>query len=83
MRRLLFFLLSVLAAVGSQSATAQKIIVKTANLAVGQRVFLKLRQASNIHVRAGPHVEHATEVRVLYDLDYLMLLQGSGRKSSG
>ena len=53
MRRLLFFLLSVLAAVGSQSATAQKIIVKTANLAVGQRVFLNLLQASNIHVRAG------------------------------
>ena len=35
MRWLLFFLLPVLAVVGSQPATAQKIIVKTANLAVG------------------------------------------------
>ncbi|HEX8658032.1 MAG TPA: hypothetical protein VF690_10875 [Hymenobacter sp.] len=53
MRRLLFFLLLVLAASGSQPATAQKIIEKTANLAAGQRLFLNLRQASSIRVRAG------------------------------
>ena len=31
----------------------------------------------------GPHEKHATEVRVLYALDYLTLRQGSGRKSGG
>ena len=31
----------------------------------------------------GPHEKHATEARVLYDLDYLTLRQGSGRKSGG
>ena len=53
MRRFLFFLLLVIAASGVQQATAQKIIEKSANLAAGQRVFLNLRQASNIHIRAG------------------------------
>ena len=38
---------------GSQSASAQKIIEKTANLTPGQRVFLNLKQASNIRIRAG------------------------------
>jgi hypothetical protein len=53
MRRLLFFLLLVLAASGSQWATAQKIIEKTTNLAAGQRLYLNLKQASSIRVRAG------------------------------
>ncbi|MBD2769857.1 hypothetical protein IC235_18360 [Hymenobacter sp. BT664] len=53
MRRFLFLLLLVLAASGSQRASAQKIIEKTANLAAGQRLYLNLRQASSIRVRAG------------------------------
>ncbi|WP_310396573.1 hypothetical protein [Hymenobacter sp.] len=53
MRRFLSFLLLVLAAGGVQSAYAQKIIEKSANLAAGQRVFLNLRQASNIRIRSG------------------------------
>jgi hypothetical protein len=53
MRQFFFLLLLVLAAVGSQLASAQKIIEKTANLAAGQRVFLNLKQASSIRIRAG------------------------------
>jgi hypothetical protein len=53
MRQFFFFLLLVSAAVGSQSASAQKIIEKTANLAAGQRVFLNLKQANNIRIRPG------------------------------
>jgi hypothetical protein len=53
MRRFLFFLLLVLAASGLQSISAQKIIEKTASLAKGQRLYLNLRQASNIHIRSG------------------------------
>ena len=53
MRRFLHFLLLVLATSGIQSAWAQKIIEKSTNLAAGQRVYLNLRQASNIRVRAG------------------------------
>ena len=52
MRQFLLLLL-VCAAVGSQSASAQKIIERTANLAAGQRVFLNLKQASSIRIRAG------------------------------
>ena len=53
MRQFFFFLVLVCAAAGHQSATAQKIIKKTANLAVGQRVFLNLKQASSIRIRPG------------------------------
>ena len=53
MRQFFFLLLLVCATVGSQSASAQKIIEKTASLAVGQRVFLNLRQAGTIRIRAG------------------------------
>lgn len=53
MRQFFFLLLLVCAAVGSQSASAQKIIEKTANLTAGQRVFLDLKQARNIRIRAG------------------------------
>ena len=53
MRQFLFLLLLVCAAVGHQSAVAQKIIEKSADLAAGQRVFLNLRQASSIRIRAG------------------------------
>ena len=53
MRPLFFLLVLVCAAVGRQSASAQKIIEKTANLTAGQRVFLNLKQASNIRIRPG------------------------------
>ncbi len=53
MRRLLFLLILVAAASGAQSVFAQKMVEKTANLATGQRVFLNLRQASNIRIRSG------------------------------
>ncbi|OGX83779.1 DUF4097 family beta strand repeat-containing protein [Hymenobacter glacialis] len=53
MRRLFFLFLLVLAVSGAQPATAQKIVEKTANLAPGQRVFLNLRQATNIRIRSG------------------------------
>ena len=53
MRRFLHFLLLVLATSGIQSAWAQKIIEKSASLTAGQRVYLNLRQASNIRIRAG------------------------------
>ena len=53
MRRFLLFLLLVLATSGIQSVRAQKIVEKSANLAAGQRVYLNLRQASNIRIRAG------------------------------
>ena len=53
MRRFLLSLLLVLATSGIQSAWAQKVIEKSANLAAGQRVYLNLRQASNIRIRAG------------------------------
>ena len=53
MHQFFFLLLLVCAAAGSQSASAQKIIEKTANLAAGQRVFLNLKQASNIRIRPG------------------------------
>ena len=53
MRPFFFLFVLVCAAVGHQSASAQKIIEKTANLAAGQRVFLNLKQASNIRIRPG------------------------------
>ena len=53
MRAFCYLLLLVLAAAGGQPAAAQKIIEKTASLAPGQRVFLNLKQASNIRIRAG------------------------------
>ncbi|MDB5236120.1 MAG: hypothetical protein JWR44_3113 [Hymenobacter sp.] len=53
MRRFLFFLLLGLATGGFQSAFAQKTVEKSATLASGQRLYLNLRQASNIHVHAG------------------------------
>ena len=53
MRRFTYFLLLVLATSGIQSAWAQKIIEKSTNLAAGQRVYLNLRQASSIRIRAG------------------------------
>ncbi len=53
MRQFFFLLLLVCAAAGSQLASAQKIIEKTAQLAAGQRVFLNLKQASSIRIRAG------------------------------
>ena len=53
MRQFLFLFLLVCAAVGRQSVSAQKIIEKSANLTAGQRVFLDLKQASNIRIRAG------------------------------
>ncbi|WP_201983472.1 DUF4097 family beta strand repeat-containing protein [Hymenobacter rubidus] len=53
MRRVLFFLLLVLATGGIQTAFAQKIIEKTAVLASNQRLYLNLRQASSIRIRAG------------------------------
>ncbi len=53
MRPLFFLLVLVCAAIGCQSASAQKIIEKTADLTAGQRVFLNLKQASNIRIRSG------------------------------
>ena len=53
MRRLLLLLLLVVAVSGAQSVLAQKTIEKTASLTAGQRVFLNLKQASSIRVRAG------------------------------
>ncbi|GAB3578810.1 DUF4097 family beta strand repeat-containing protein [Hymenobacter daeguensis] len=53
MRRFFILLLLVCAAAGRQPASAQKIIEKTARLAAGQRVFLNLKQASNIRIRPG------------------------------
>lgn len=53
MRLLVFLLLLVCATATSQSASAQKIIEKTATLAKGQRLNLNLRQASNIRIRSG------------------------------
>ena len=53
MCRFNFILLLMLAACGIQSAWAQKIIEKSTNVATGQRVYLDLRQASSIRIRAG------------------------------
>ncbi|HEX8330638.1 MAG TPA: hypothetical protein VF629_24120 [Hymenobacter sp.] len=53
MRRFLFFLLLVFAASGIESAFAQKVIEKSANIGKNQRLFLNLRQASNIRIRSG------------------------------
>jgi hypothetical protein len=52
MRRLVFFLL-LLALAASQPAAAQKVLEKSLDLAKGQRLFLNLKQASNIRIRAG------------------------------
>ena len=41
------------AAVGRQSVSAQKIINKSADITAGKRVFLNLKQTSNVHIRAG------------------------------
>jgi hypothetical protein len=51
--RQFFSLLLLVLAVGSQSASAQKIIEKSAILSAGQRVFLNLKQATSIRIRAG------------------------------
>ena len=53
MRRFIFSLLLVFAASGIQAAWAQKVIEKNANVATGQRVYLNLKQASSIRIRAG------------------------------
>ncbi|SFQ58712.1 hypothetical protein [Hymenobacter arizonensis] len=53
MRYCLFLLFLVLAASGTQSASAQKIIEKSADLRAGQRIYLNLKQASNIRIRSG------------------------------
>ena len=53
MRCFLFFLLLALATGGARRASAQKVIEKTVTVAPGQRVFLNLRQASSIRIRAG------------------------------
>ena len=53
MRQFFSLLLLVFAVVGSQQASAQKIIEKSANVAAGQRVFLNLKQGSSIRIRAG------------------------------
>ncbi|MFD2718122.1 hypothetical protein ACFST9_05310 [Hymenobacter monticola] len=53
MRCLLFFLLLALTTVAIQPAAAQKILEKNVDLAKGQRLFLNLKQASNIRIRAG------------------------------
>jgi hypothetical protein len=53
MRQFLFLLLLVCATAARQSVSAQKIIEKSANLAAGQRVFLNLKQARSIRIRAG------------------------------
>ena len=53
MRCFLFFLMLALATGGAQRASAQKIIEKTIVVAPGQRVFLNLKQASSIRIRAG------------------------------
>jgi hypothetical protein len=68
-----FFLLLVLvcATVGSQSASAQKIIEKTANLTAGQRVFLNLKQASSIRIRAGAAGKMTLKATISINLDRL------------
>jgi len=53
MHHFLFFLLLSLVAGGMQPAQAQKIIEKSVALGKGQRVYLNLRHASNIRIRAG------------------------------
>jgi hypothetical protein len=52
MCRFLFFLLA-LATAAVQPAAAQKILEKSLDLTKGQRLFLNLKQASNIRIRAG------------------------------
>ncbi|GAA4369330.1 hypothetical protein GCM10023185_42880 [Hymenobacter saemangeumensis] len=53
MPRLVFFLLISVALASLQPAQAQKIIEKSVNLAKGQRVYLNLKHATNIRIRAG------------------------------
>ncbi|MDO7853543.1 hypothetical protein [Hymenobacter convexus] len=53
MRRFLFFLLLVLATAALQPAAAQKVLEKSMDLTKGQRLFLNLKQASTIRIRAG------------------------------
>jgi hypothetical protein len=53
MHRFVLLLLLGWAAGGLQGAQAQKIIEKSAAVARGQRVYLNLRHASNIRIRAG------------------------------
>jgi len=50
--RLLFFLLALTTA-ALQPAVAQKILEKSVDIAKGQRLFLNLKQASIIRIRAG------------------------------
>jgi hypothetical protein len=52
MRRL-FFLLLVLFVSAAQATFAQKVIEKSLDVTKGQRLFLNLKQASNIHIHAG------------------------------
>ncbi len=53
MRQFFSLLLLLGTIVGPQAARAQKIIEQTARLTAGQRVFLNLKQASNIRIRPG------------------------------
>ncbi|MBJ6110714.1 hypothetical protein JAO73_16945 [Hymenobacter sp. BT523] len=53
MRRFLFLLLTLLAVAGAHTASAQKIIEKSVDLAKGQRLYLNLKQGSSIRIRAG------------------------------
>ena len=53
MRQFFLLLLLVCATAARQSVSAQKIIEKSASLTGGQRVFLNLKQASSIRIRAG------------------------------
>ena len=53
MRRFVFLLLLFAAASGASRPAAQKIIEKSATLAAGQRVYLNLKHASSIRIRAG------------------------------
>jgi hypothetical protein len=51
-------------AFGAQVAEAQKVIEKSATLGKGQRVYLDLRHASNIRIRAGASGKMAFKVTV-------------------
>lgn len=53
MRRFLFFLLLLLATAAVPSVFAQKTLEKSVSLTQDQRLFLNLRQASTIRIRAG------------------------------
>lgn len=53
MLRFVFLVMLALVAGGAQAARAQKIIEKNVSLGSGQRVYLNLRHANSIRIRAG------------------------------